>query len=135
MNKITLLGHLKTGLAAAKAFTGEQLAELTNTVLEAFLEMDGNKADKPVFTAITIPKTGWSSDSDKAYPHFYDIPAAGVTTNDRADISILPASLTEAAACGLCPASETLAGKIRVRAAAVPAAAISAQYSIEKGKE
>jgi hypothetical protein len=40
-----------------------------------------------------------------------------------------------AKACGLCPASQTLAGKIRVRATTVPTAAIVAEYWIENGKE
>lgn len=82
----------------------------------------------------SIPTTGWNSDSTTTYTKYYDITVSDVTEKDRADIIIAPGSIGVAEACGFCPTSETLGGKIRVRAQSIPTAAISAQYWIEKGK-
>ena len=40
-----------------------------------------------------------------------------------------------AIACGMSPTNQTLAGKIRVWAKTAPAAAISAEYWLNQGKE
>lgn len=84
-------------------------------------------------TPVTIPKTGWGSDSTATYPKYYDIAVSGVAASDRANVDIAPTALSTAAACGLCPTCETLAGKIRLRAVRVPAASMAATYWIEKG--
>ncbi len=84
--------------------------------------------------SITIPITGWSSDSTAGYPNYCDITVAGLTVKDRADLVIAPESLPVAKACCMCSATETLAGKIRLRAASIPTAAIAAEYWIEKGQ-
>lgn len=97
-------------------------------------ELDGVKADKSEGVAVVIPTTGWSQDSG-VYPYYYDIPAEGVTAKDRADLALAPASIAAAIACGICPATETLAGVIRVRAAKTPEAEMSGEYWIMKGKE
>jgi len=81
----------------------------------------------------TIPTSGWSSDSTADYPYYYDIAVAEVTAADRADVAFAPANVMTAVNCGMCPFSETLGGKVRLRAAKAPAAAISAEYWIEKG--
>lgn len=90
-------------------------------------------AKKPLSGSVTIPTTGWGSDSTADYPKYYDIAVTGVTASDRANVDIATASMSKAVACGLCQTCETLAGKIRVRAVSVPAAAITAQYWVEKG--
>lgn len=82
----------------------------------------------------SIPTTGWNSDSTTTYPKYYDITVSDVTEKDRADIIIAPGSIGVAKTCVFCPTSETLAGKIRVRAQSIPTAAIAVQYWIEKGK-
>lgn len=82
---------------------------------------------------ITIPTSGWGSDSTATYPKYYDIAVTGVTANDRASVDIAPASIGAAIACAMCPATETLAGKIRIRAASIPGTAMNANYWIEKG--
>ena len=85
--------------------------------------------------SVTIPTAGWVNGSGM-YPKYYDIAVTGVTANDRADITISAASLGTAKACGMCPTSETLAGKVRVRAATVPSAAMTAECLINfKAKE
>lgn len=135
MSKITVLEHLKACAEEAKDYTGGLVSKLAKTVTEAIEELEQAKADKAQSVAITIPATGWASDSGGDYPHYYDIAAEGVTASDRAAITIAPGSLGTAKTCGLCATNETMAGKIRVRAIQVPAEAISAEFWIEDGKE
>ena len=133
-NKLTVFDQLKTSMARAKGWASSQVAQVAQAAAEAMEEMDAVKADKSEGVAVTIPATGWSQDSG-AYPYYYDIPAEGVTAKDRADLALAPASIAAAAACGVCPATETLAGVIRVRAAKTPEAEMSGEYWICKGKE
>lgn len=119
------------GASSAVAGLGEDVAEMARLTAA---ELAG-KQDKPTAVSVTIPATGWGSDSTAGYPKYYDISAAGVTARDRADIVIAPAGMSAAKECGLCPVCETLAEIIRVRAERVPAAAIAAAYWLEQGKE
>lgn len=129
-----LCAHIRAVRAAAQSSGGAvaALAELLDSSLQ---EIEEALNDFPQSTPVTIPTTGWASDSTAGYPNYYDIAVAGVTANDHAEITIVPDSLGTAAACGLCPTNETMAGKIRVRAASVPTAGIKAEYWIENGKE
>ena len=135
MSKVTVFEHLKACAEEARDYAGGLVAKLAKTATEAIEELEQAKADKAQSVAITIPATGWASDSGGDYPHYYDIAAEGVTANDRAAITIAPGSLGTAKTCGLCATNETMAGKIRVRAIQVPAEAISAEFWIEDGKE
>ena len=135
MGKPSLIQQLRACAAAAKQFTGGLVLEAVESMTNALDEMESSKADKPAAVSFTIPKSGWASDSTADYPQYYDIAVSGVTAKDRADITVAPAGLKTAADCGLCPSSETLAGKIRLRAVSVPAKTISAVYWLEKGKE
>lgn len=131
MKKTTTTEQLKTAMLQVKGVTA-QVARATAQDLAALKE---SKADKLTGVSIVIPTSGWGSDSTATYPKYYDIAVTGVTTSDRASMDIAPASLSTAATCGLCPATETLAGKIRIRAVSVPEAAMTANYWIEVGKE
>ena len=131
-NKITVFDQLKTSMARAKGWASNQVAQVAQAAAEAMEELDGVKADKSEGVAVVIPTTGWAQDSG-AYPYYYDIPAEGVTAKDRADLALAPASIA-AAACGVCPATETPAGVIRVRAAKTPEAEMSGEYWVMKGK-
>ena len=133
-NKLTVFDQLKTSMARAKGWASNQVAQVAQAAAEAMEELDAVKADKSEGVAVTIPATGWSQDSG-AYPYYYDIAADGVTAKDRADLALAPASIAADIACGICPATETLACVIRVRAAKVPAAEMSGEYWICKGKE
>lgn len=136
MNKMTVLAHLNACAAAAKDYTSGLVGQLADTTTAAIEEVETVKADKAQAVSVTIPASGWESDAAiAAYPNYYDIPVTAVTAADRATVTVAPNSQATAIACGLCPTNETLAGKIRIRSASVPAATISAEYWIEQGKE
>lgn len=135
MSKITVFEHLRACVEEARDYAGGLVAKLAKTATEAIEELEQAKADRAQSVAITIPATGWASETGGDYPHYYDIAAEGVTASDRAEITIAPGSLGTAKACGLCATNETMAGKIRVRAINIPAEAISAEFWIEDGKE
>ena len=136
MGKLTYLNHMKACAEAAKSFTNGLVAKLAQTVTDAMQEMEDVKADKQITKAITIPTTGWGAgDSSEEYPNYCDIAVEGITEKDRVDIAIAPNSQAVAIACGISPTNQTLAGKIRVWARTAPAAAISAEYWLNQGKE
>ena len=83
-------------------------------------------------STITIPTTGWGNDSTARYPRYCDIAVSGLTANDVVRVYLPAAAQSAAIACGLCPVCETLAGKVRLRAAIPPTSAISAQIRVEK---
>ena len=86
--------------------------------------------------AVAIQTTGWVEDAANAdYPYYYDIAVSGITAKDRVGITIAPGSLANAVDCKLCPTNNTMAGKIRIWAKAVPAAVISAEYWLDQGEE
>lgn len=83
--------------------------------------------------AFSIPTSGWGNDNTVGYPYYCDVAISGVTSGDRADVSIAIAGLTAASGCGLCPTSETFSGKIRFRARSIPTSAIPVDYFVTKG--
>ena len=82
--------------------------------------------------SVTIPATGWSTDSTAVYPKYCDITISGLTANDVARVNLSTAEQATAVACGLCPTCETMSGKLRLRAVSVPAASMAAQCRVEK---
>jgi len=114
--------YLKGGTVTAPEFTVDEKGRITRAE-DAVLRLSGS---------CTIPASGWASDGTSGFPYYYDLPVEGVTAEERADILIPPAGLSAASACGLCPATETLDGKIRVRAVRIPTTAITAEYRISK---
>lgn len=82
--------------------------------------------------AISIPTSGWKTDSNTKFPYYYDLAVSGMTASDRVDLNVAIASVDTAVACGLCPLTEAFDGKVRLRAKKAPTAAISAEYWIMK---
>lgn len=115
---------------SAVSEVGADLAGLSERVSGA---LEG-KQDKPEAVPCTIPASGWQQDGTVDFPYYYDLTAEGVTASDKAEVALSPAGIRAAADCGLCPSSETLAGKIRLRASSVPAKSMTAVYWLEKGK-
>ena len=101
--KAVLLRHMKSMGEKAKQYAGGHVAALAQAVADAMEEMDTVKADKLQHIDFTIPTTGWQTDNTvPGYTHYLDIPVAGLTANDRAEVDVAPASLQEVflALCG-----------------------------------
>ncbi len=81
---------------------------------------------------VSVPTTGWGSDSTAIFPKYYDLSISGILATDRVDLIVAIASLDTALKCGLCGITEESAGKVRIRSRTVPTAAISLQYWVMK---
>lgn len=81
---------------------------------------------------VSVPTTGWGSDSTAIFPKYYDLSISGILATDRVDLIVAIASLDTALKCGLCGITEASAGKVRIRSRTVPTAAISLQYWVMK---
>lgn len=77
---------------------------------------------------ITIPATGWDVGAEEgAEGSFYlDIPQGDVTEEMVPSVSVFPADMETAKACGLCTAARTMEGKIRLYAEKAPTAEMQA---------
>lgn len=91
------------------------------------------KADSVVPHDLSIPTTGWKTDTEVAeYPHYIDI-TADVTSTTVVSVSIDPAS-ADVAGKAMLVNPETRTGAIRIRAHNIPTAEISARwYPIKYG--
>ena len=127
---LTLTSQIKTVLQRVKTYSVGHIAELAQTVSNLLEEVDKVKADKPEYIDIIIPATGWQTDNTvPGYTHYLDIPVEGLTADDKVDVRVAPASKAVADAARF-TATESLAGVLRLRAANVPSAAITAQYDV-----
>ena len=130
---LTLTSQIKTVLQRVKTYSVGHIAELAQTVSNLLEEVDKVKADKPQYIDFTIPATGWKTDNTvPGYTHYLDIQVKDLTANDKVDVCVAPASKAVADAARF-TATESLAGVLRLRAANVPTAAITAQYHISAG--
>ena len=127
---LTLTSQIKTVLQRVKTYSVGHIAELAQTVSNLLEEVDKVKADKPEYIDIIIPATGWQTDSTvTGYTHYLDIPVEDLTADDKVDVRVAPASKAVADAARF-TTTESLAGVLRLRAANVPSAAITAQYDV-----
>ncbi len=127
--KFAVFEQIKKSLESVKRYALGEIGNVANATVEAVEEIAGElnqKADKPNYITVVIPIEGWQSD-DFDYPQYYDIAVEGITENDRTDIILAIESMKTAAECGFCNVTETLTGKIRVRAMAIPKEAITTE--------
>jgi hypothetical protein len=111
-------------------------AEIAAAAAEAMEELDAAKADKEQAITATLSAAGWTNETkgkNPSFPYYYDIPAKGVTVDDRANVYITTDGMTTARECGFYAVTETLADVIRVRAQLQPGADIPVECSIRKG--
>lgn len=124
--KLTTLSQLRAVSQKSK----DRAAQVADTAAAALDEMDEVKADKTEFVSFSIPATGWKTDSSvPGYTNYIDIAISGLTAADYVAVDVVPASSAVARAANFV-AMESRAGILRLRAASVPTAAISAQYHI-----
>lgn len=124
--KLTTLSQLRAVSQKSK----DRAAQVADAAAAALDEMDGVKADKTEFVSFSIPATGWKTDSSvPGYTNYIDIAISGLTAADYVAVDVAPASSAVARAANFV-ATESCAGILRLRAASVPTAAISAQYHI-----
>ena len=124
--KLTTLSQLRAVSQKSK----DRAAQVADAAAAALDEMDGIKADKTEFVSFSIPATGWKTDSSvPGYTNYIDIAISGLTAADYVAVDVAPASSVVARAANFV-ATESRAGILRLRAASVPTASISAQYHI-----
>ena len=124
--KLTTLSQLRAVSQKSK----DRAAQVADAAAAALDEMDGVKADKTEFVSFSIPATGWKTDSSvPGYTNYIDIAISGLTAADYVAVDVAPASSAVARAANFV-ATESRGGILRLRAASVPTAAISAQYHI-----
>lgn len=124
--KLTTLSQLRAVSQKSK----DRAAQVADTAAAALDEMDEVKADKTEFVSFSIPATGWKTDSSvPGYTNYIDIAISGLTAADYVAVDVVPASSAVARAANFV-ATESRDGILRLRAASVPTAAISAQYHI-----
>ena len=94
-------------------------------------KLQDEKAAKVATASLTIPNTGWGTDSSvTGYTAYVDVTVSGLTASDVVVVMIAAKSASVADAACLCGACESLAGKLRIRAKHTPTAALSAVYYI-----
>lgn len=94
-------------------------------------KLNDEKAAKVATASLTIPATGWGTDSSvTGYTAYVDVAVSGLTANDVVVVMIAAKSASVADTACLCGACESLAGKLRIRAKHTPTAALSAVYYI-----
>lgn len=133
---ITLLEHLKLTAQGAKVWASKLISELSAATLDAMQEMERAKADRISSVSITIPPTGWVSDSAwPNYPLRCDITVKEVKSDDYVSITLSPNSLAAASKCGLCQTCATQNGKISLWAQTAPTEVLNASYLISQGEQ
>lgn len=126
-------------MAKVKALLAKGLAELCSYMKKytaalgdlASATADGLDEKQNITAAVsfTIPTTGWARDSTLTSYYYCDISIAGLRTTDIVDVTPAPESYSVARTAGFIP-TESMAGKLRLRAKKAPTAAIKAQYRI-----
>ena len=103
---------------------------VASAAADAIEEVHGLKADKATFIPFSIPINGWNTDTSiPGYTKYVDITVDGLTAADCVAVDVAPSSIAVARTANF-TVTESRAGVLRLRAASVPTAAISAQYHI-----
>lgn len=79
----------------------DRIALVAQTASKSIEEMGKTKADKVNIMSLTIPASGWSSDSTAGCPYYLDIPVSGLTANDCVAVVVAPTCAKTALTAGL----------------------------------
>lgn len=90
------------------------------------IKREGTGGTGLIALEISIPATGWQEMTGAKYPYYINIPNEKITAEMIPMLIILPNSLEDASASGICPACETVAGAVRVFTKTAPDKAIAA---------
>ncbi len=111
----------------------ESLGELAEATADGLAEVDtilNTKQNISEPVSLTIPVTGWQTDSSiPGYTHYLDLSVPVILATDVVAVFVAPASKKAAEAANFTN-TETMAGVIRLRAEKIPEQAISAEYHI-----
>ena len=99
------LAHLKEAVDRLL----DRIALVAKTASKSIEEMGKTKADKVNIMSLTIPASGWSSDSTAGCPYYLDIPVSGLTANDCVAVVVAPTCAKTALTAGL-TSTESFAG-------------------------
>ena len=91
------LAHLKEAVDRLL----DRIALVAQTASKSIEEMGKTKADKVNIMSLTIPASGWSSDSTAGCPYYLDIPVSGLTANDCVAVVVAPTCAKTALTAGL----------------------------------
>lgn len=134
-NYIVAVGFVtKSSFAAGQYFQVRRAKLERGTAATDWTPAPEDKADAPAFVSGTLTAAGWADNSETdtkaAYPKTYALAVSGAAAGDGAECVIAPASMAEAAACGMCPSVEVTAGYVNFYAQKAPAAAIAVQIRL-----
>lgn len=90
------LAHLKEAVDRLL----DRIALVAQTASKSIEEMEKTKADKVNIMSLTIPASGWSSDSTAGCPYYLDIPVSGLTANDCVAVVVAPTCAKTALTAG-----------------------------------
>lgn len=123
-------------MLSAKNYSDSALDGLASSVQTSLQAYDLLKEDRFLGNEIQLPTSGWTKNSGFTdYPYQYDLAISGVTEDDYAEVLVAQSSMGTATSCGLSPANQTLAGKVRFYAVKPPASVISATLWLHKGAD
>lgn len=109
------------------------LGQLLDFAEKADIRLDRLELNMSIDREITIPATGWTSDSgDAEYPYQYSLAVEGVTAASKAEVTLNSAGVVAASNCGLYPGIDTAAGKVIFKSYEIPTTAMSGVLSIKK---
>lgn len=92
---------------------------------EVIAEVSKNKI---IQKSLTIPNTGWTSETNGPYTQKLVLAVEGITVNTIVNVTIVLASEEVAQDCGLASTNESGEGTITFYAESVPSSAIQATY-------
>lgn len=120
-------------VAEAALDAAQQLDEAKAAADHTHTAADVGAQKKPLTGTITIPTTGWTDDTTTVpgCTKRYEIPVAGATASDKAEIRFKPSAMETARV--ISSVNRTIDGAVQIWAVAVPSAAIPAEYWIERG--